>query len=249
MATISLRRLTLILLVLSLLVGAGVFGLTRGGPSAVRAETPSTNDTVSVTGVGHADGRPDTLSADFRVHVTRTTVAEAVDAESAAAHNLLDALEEAGVDRHDMRTTDLNINEHYDNHGTVVGYDVSETVRASIKPLSDAGHMISDAATSAGDNVDVGSISLDIEDDDPLVTQARSAAFDDAKARAEQYAELAGRSLGRVERITEHINRPAPNVYYGRAALMAADKAASPIPVRGGTQTLTVRVSVVWSLA
>jgi uncharacterized protein YggE len=249
MATVSLRRIIWILLALALLASAGVFGLTRGGPSAVRAESTTSNDTVSVTGVGTADGRPDTLSADFRVHVTRSSVSDAINAEASAAHDLLDALEKAGVEHKDLRTTDLAIDQHYDNHGNVDGYDASETIRAEMSPLSGVGRMIKAGATASGNDVEVGSLSFDIADDGALVDQARTNAFNDAKARAAQYAELAGRSLGRVERITERIDRPAPDVYYGRQAYDLAAKSGAAVPLRKGTQTLTVRVSVIWSLS
>jgi uncharacterized protein len=224
-------------------------GVVRHGGHAANAASDPSTDTVSVTGVGDADGAPDTLNADFRVHVTRSTVQSALDAQSAAARKVLAALAKAGVTKRDTRTTNLNIDRHYDNHGNPIGYDASETIRVRIHPLDRAGRTISAAATAAGNEVAVDGLSFDIEDDDALVTTARSSAYDDARARAAQYAHLADRTLGRVISIKEQIDRPSPEPYYYADALRAVPSAASSVPIRGGQQKLTVRVSVVWQFS
>src|SRR4051794_2179409 len=220
------------------LVGA----VQHGGHTANAASDPVT-DTVTVVGVGTADGRPDTLSADFRVHVTRPSVQSALDGQSAATRRLLAALEKSGVARHDLKTTDLSIDRHYDNNGNVTGYDASETVRARITPLSAAGRTISAGATASGNDIEVGSLSFDIADDAALVTSARDNAFADARQRAERSARFSQRSPGRVVKIGESVRPPPPMPYYA-----AYDTAASPgrsvaVPVRGGKQTLSVRVT------
>ena len=249
MPTATLRRTAWAMALVAAIVVATVLAVGRGGPTAVHAAESTSQDTVSVTGVGEADGAPDTLNADFRVHVTRPTVQSALDAQSAAARKVLAALARAGVARKDTTTTNLSIDQHYDNHGNPVGYDASETIRARIHPLSRAGRTISAAATSAGNEVAVDGLSFQIADDDALVTAARSSAYTDAKARADQYAQLSGRSLGRVISIKEQIDRPAPQPYYYGDALTASVPAPKSVPIRGGQQTLTVRVSVVWQLS
>jgi uncharacterized protein YggE len=249
MPTVTLRRTAWATALVAAIVVATVLTVGRGGPTPVHAADATSDDTVSVTGVGDADGAPDTLNADFRVHVTRDTVQSALDAQAAAARKVLAALAKSGVARKDTRTTNLSIDQHYDNHGTVVGYDASETIRARIHPLAQAGRTISAAATAAGNDVAVDGLSFDIEDDDALVTAARSAAYDDAKARADQYAQLSNRSLGRVISIKEQIDRPDPQPYYYGDAVRAAPLEAKSVPIRGGQQTLTVHVSVVWQLS
>lgn len=238
-AAVAVAALTVMLVVV----------LRTGGHQAVADTSSTSTDTVTVTGVGTASGTPDTLDVDFRVHVTRPSVQTAIDGQAAAAHRLLTALDKAGIDRRQVRTTDLAINRHYDNHGNVTGYDAEETVRASISPLREAGRTISAAATSSGNDVEVGQISFDIADDSGLVTTARANAFADGKSRAQQYADLAGRSLGRVVKVTESVRRaPAPTYYRGAALDAARAAATAAVPIRGGRQPLTVRVTVIWQL-
>ncbi|MEO8330467.1 MAG: SIMPL domain-containing protein, partial [Candidatus Nanopelagicales bacterium] len=90
------------------------------------------------------------------------------------------------------------------------------------------------------------SVRLQIGDEDALLDEARAAAIDDARAKAEQYAAAAGSELGEVSSIREvHIT---PNVErsYGLADAAAA---VGSVPIRAGTADINVTVSVVWSLA
>lgn len=246
----SQRRLTGAGVAAAVVVAVLMVGIVRSGGAPVHAATPG-DDTITVTGVGTADAAPDTLTVDFTVHVTRSTVQEALDAQASAVHHLLDALKASGVPRNRTQTTDLSLDRHYDDHGSVTGYDASETVRAKVQPLSHAGAAISKAATSAGNAVEVGDIAFDLSDDAAVVKSARANAFADAKDRAQQYAGLAGRGLGRVEKVTEVVDAPQPPIAYEqRSALLdsAAGAGKAAVPLRPGEQTLTVRVEVTWSL-
>ncbi|EUA88418.1 hypothetical protein I551_5115 [Mycobacterium ulcerans str. Harvey] len=54
-------------------------------------------------------------------------------------------------------------------------------------------------------------MSYSIEDDSQLVKDARARAFEDAKSRAQQYAQLSGLRLGTVLSISEGVGtRPRP---------------------------------------
>ena len=243
------RRLGWATAALAALVAAVVIGVVRPGGATVHAATPG-NDTITVTGVGTADAAPDTLTVDFSVHITRSTVQEALDAQATAVQHLLDALKASGIPRSRTQTTDLSLDRHYDEHGVVTGYDANETVHAKVRPLSHAGAVISRAATSAGNAVEVGDLAFDLSDDAAVVSSARANAFTDAKDRAQQYAGLSGRGLGRVEKVTEVVDAPEQPVdYVQRDALMAAASGAKAVPLRAGQQALTVRVNVTWALA
>jgi uncharacterized protein YggE len=230
------------------IVAAIVVALLRTGPAPAAAATgPAT--VVTVVGTGTADGTPDTLTVDFTVSATRSTVQTALDAQAAATRRVFAALQSHGVGRKEIATTNLELDRHYDSHGVATGFEASETVEARIAPLARAGRTITAAATSAGDMVQVGDMSFDIASDKTLLGSARSNAFADAKARAQQYAQLSGRSLGAVQKITEVVAAPTPPTFYGTAGLSAdSAKRVAAEPLRAGQQTLTVNVTVSWSL-
>src|SRR3954469_943011 len=128
MGRFSDRRLGWVAAAVAGLVAAVVIGVVPPGGTTVHAATPG-DDKITVTGVGTADATPDTLSVDFSVHVTRSTVQEALDAQAAAVQHLLAALKSSGIPRKPTQPTDLSLNRHYDAHGVVTGYDANETVR------------------------------------------------------------------------------------------------------------------------
>jgi uncharacterized protein YggE len=232
------------------LVAAAVVVTVVVGPgrsAGARAAAPAvSSDIVTVSGTGTVQAVPDEVTTTFGVHVSRGGVQEALDAVAASVNRVLTALGKAGVPSRLVRTTGLSIDRHYDRHGTPTGYDASETIEATLTPLKSAGRMISAAASASGNDVSVGGFSFAVDDDSPLLVQARAKAFDDAKARAQQYAELSHRSLGGVEKISETVAADQPR-FYGGDALSAASFAA-PVPIRGGQQPVAVTVTVVWQL-
>ena len=71
---------------------------------------------------------------------------------------------------------------------------------------------------------------------------ARAKAFDDAKARAQQYAQLSGLDLGDVISISESsgtTSPPAPPMPRG---------GVESVPLEPGRQTVSFEVTVVWEL-
>jgi uncharacterized protein YggE len=126
------------------------------------------------------------------------------------------------------------------------GYDVYETVAVTLRNLADANQTISDAATAGGDATRINGVSFSIDDRTNLLAQARDAAFADARAKAEQYAKLAGRSLGRVSVITEGPANDGGGVVYPMAR--DAMSAGSPVPVSPGSQDVTLTTTVTWEL-
>jgi uncharacterized protein YggE len=124
------------------------------------------------------------------------------------------------------------------------GYDVFETMAVTIRNLSDAGATISDAAAAGGDATRINGVSFDVDDQTALLQQARAAAFADAKKKAEQYASLAGRSLGQVSVITENAGTGGGVVYP-----MARNAMGSAVPVSPGSQEVTLTTTVTWELS
>ena len=92
----------------------------------------------------------------------------------------------------------------------------------------------------------VNSLSFSIEDNAELLQMARTAAWNDAEAKASQLAQLAGVDLGAAISITETINYDAVPIYYERDAYVAAGEEMTPI--ESGTQEVTVIVQVTFSL-
>lgn len=232
------------------IVGAMVATLVVGnGSGPVRAaslDTALAANTVSVSGLGKVLGTPDVLSLQMGVERNGPVVNDVLGEANKDLDRIKQSLKTHSVAEKDMQTSNLSINPFWDNN-KINGYQVTQTLTVKLRDLAKAGEAISDAAAAGGNSTRINGVAFDIEDNVKLVEAARANAFADAKDKAEQYAKLAGRSLGRVSQInesTEYGSAP-PMPYYARD--MAAGKAES-VPVSPGQQQVSVNTSVVWEL-
>ena len=233
------------------IVGAIVTGflLGNGSGSGVAADgaEPAQNS-VAVAGTGRVAGVPDVLRLDMGVQHNGNDVNEALNATNADVNRIKKALDKYDVDAKDVQTSQLSINPHYVGDGKVEGYEVFQGLTIKLRDLNKAGKAISDAAAAGGNATRINGVSFDIEDNAKLVQAARDAAFADAKAKAEQYAKLAGRRLGNVTQISEdtsYDNAPQP---YAMADTAAASGKAASVPIEAGSQQVSVNSNVTWEL-
>jgi uncharacterized protein len=113
-----------------------------------------------------------------------------------------------------------------------------------IRKLDSASQALSSIVSTGGDATRINSVNYSIDDDSQLVKDARGRAFNDAKDRAQQYAQLSGLDLGRVISITESggATPPTPLPSTRSGAEMAA------VPLEPGQQTVSFSVTVIWEL-
>ena len=222
-------------------------------PSVTVENTPAPADGresgISVSGTGEVTGTPDTLTMSFGVRVVADTVADAVDRAAASAEAVIAALEGAGVDEADIQTANYSIYPRYDwrnNQEVLLGYEVSNSVVATIRDLDTAGTTIDAVTDAGGDDVTVSGVSFSIEDNDQLIEAAREVAWNDAMAKAEQLASLGGVSLGDPISISESFSTSGPPIAYEEFAVGGADDAATPIVP--GEQQVTVSIQVVFGI-
>jgi uncharacterized protein len=238
-----------------LAIGAGIgIVISEGtGSNGAAAQSTTTTDTVSVSGRGSVAAVPDTLVASLHVHTIGSSVQSALDASSADARKVINALKAHGVALADIKTTDLSLNPHYDRQGNVDGYQAGESLNARIHPLGNVDTALTAAVTAPDDNsVNIGGLSLTFADNSKLLAAARANAFANAKAAAAQYAQLGGTTLAHVQHITSVVHNASPVHSYASAGSVASTSAlaAAPgIPIRAGQQKVSVTVNVIWALS
>jgi uncharacterized protein YggE len=120
-------------------------------------------------------------------------------------------------------------------------YTATNNVEVTIRNLDTAGKVLS-AATSAGANQLFG-IRFEIEDPSALQAEARKKAVEDARARAERLAQLAGVKLGPAVSISEIDGGGG-----GPVPMFAMAKMDSGAPVERGELTVTTTVQIVYAL-
>ncbi len=244
----------LVVLALAATFTAGTLVTGSRSPSAAASTTAGTSVTttsgaqspgITVTGTATVTGTPDTLRLAMSVTSTRSTVGDALAQANAAAARVQKALKNNGVAAKDLQTSGMSIYPQYAGSGsTITGYQVRESLTASLRDLGKAGAAISAAVTAGGNDARVDSVGLDLEDTGTLLTAARAKAVSDARTKAQQYADAADRGLGDLTSLTETVTSPStPYAYDGMKAT-----APAPVPIQAGSQDVQVSVTAVFAL-
>jgi uncharacterized protein YggE len=254
--TVSVRSLLLAELVLLALLTAYLAGAGAGRGTPARAAEEAApvaaaeRRTVEMTGTGAATAVPDQVGFTVSVGLTRSDLSSALDDASATMTRVLGTLADHGVVQDRVQTTGLSMYPVYDypTYGPRIlrGYHVTQRARATVPKLARAGAAITAAVRAGGNAVRVGDIRLVVGDRESVLAEARDAAVAEATAKAEQYAEATGQSLGDVLSLREVRARSPRSAYpLSFKELRAAD--AAKVPIKAGQDELKVTVRVVWS--
>ena len=210
--------------------------------------SPSGRATVTVAGAGAATAVPDTALLQLGVETRGSTPAEALDACWRALHQLLAALDAEGVEASRRATTGLELHEDWETRQRgrgPVAYIAAARLTVRLDRPAQAGQVAAAAVAAGGVAARLHGLDLVIGDPASVAAAARDAAWRDALARAEQYATLAGASLGPVLEIRE---TPPPPPDARPLRLIAADAAPTPPTIEPGETTLWSAVTVTWTL-
>jgi uncharacterized protein YggE len=117
-----------------------------------------------------------------------------------------------------------------------------------VRDLAKGGSAVTAAVQAGGNAVRVGQIGLRIADPESLLAKSRAAAVKEATAKAQQYADATGQTLGSVMSLREvHSSSPALRLPTFSADSLSAVKGA--LPIRAGRDKLAVTVRIEWSFA
>jgi len=243
-----------VLVAMAVLTGLGLVAAATSGvvAQAEPVATPGAGapGVVSVNGQGRVTTPPDTASVMVGVDVTEATLDAAQAEATRQATAIIDAAKAQDIAEEDIQTVNFSVNilREYDNEGNpgeIQGYQVSNQVNVIIRDVAVVGDVL-DAVVAAGAN-NIYGISFYIEDTTAAASQARIAAVDDARIKAEELAAAAGMSIGRVLSISEsYAPGPVPQVFESAAGDMAAGRAAPPI--QPGTTEVYVDVQMSFEL-
>lgn len=224
---------------------AGIAACDKAPSPLSTTSTATTPRQVTVVGSGQVQGTPDTLTANVSLEATAPDATAALNQTSSRTQAVIDALVGSGIDRKDISTSQVSLQQQFGDNANPVGYTASNSLTVKIRKIDSASSSLALISTTGGNNTRINSVNFTIEDDSQLVKDARNRAFNDAKERAEQYSELSGLDLGKVISISElpagGAPPPAPMPRGAMADAMA-------VPVEPGQQTVGFSVTVVWEL-
>jgi uncharacterized protein YggE len=256
-------KLGLMLALVIILATVGISLTGCGSTGTVSAQQQPVNVSVNaqqglwVSGQGKVTITPNIVILNIGVQAQAATVDEAQSQASTAMDKMMAALIDNGVAKKDIQTQQFSIQQQvrYDNYSsttTVTGYQVNNMVNATVRSTDKVGTIIDAAAKAAGDAIRINSVNFSVDQPDQYYSQARQLAMDNAKAKAQETAKLAGVTLGRVTYVSESIYSQYQPYYNGLitqagASLPPQALVAAP-PVNPGQSDIILNVQVSYSL-
>ncbi|MFU8784847.1 SIMPL domain-containing protein [Aliidiomarina sp.] len=227
---------------------AAATALLVSGCSVSMHDTQRVNvvaDTIQVEAQGEAFGVPDQASMRFVVSELGDDAALLKRTVDTTTENFLTLLDSFGVERKDVDSWQINVQPRYeyrDGASHFVGYEVSRQINVRLQDLRLFDQVV-DSALS--ENIGrVQQVLFEISDPSPLYSEARSAAMQQARQKANELAAASNRSIARVQTVVEFGSAPAHSENVMRMRSPMADSVTEP-----GQQAMLVRVQVTFVLA
>ena len=207
-----------------------------------------TSGRITVTGDGSVSAAPDMAIITMGAAADAERAKIAMDETSAITSAILERLTEAGIASRDIQTSDLSLIPMWSNQSStdgrrrIEGYRASNRVTANIRDLDVLGPVLDAVLTEGATNL--GGLQFTISDPEPLMNDARRKAVEDARARADLFAEASGVTLGRLLSLSETASRaPRPET------LRMARAADAGVPVAEGETEISAGVTLVYAIA
>ncbi|GGK07283.1 SIMPL domain-containing protein [Luteimonas terricola] len=225
----------------------GSLAMSAAAQTPASTQVASDGTLLSVSARGEASRAPDIATASAGV-VTQAADANAAMRENAAQMTrVMTAIRAAGVAERDIQTTGINIHPSYrhveNEEPRISGYNASNTVSLKVRDIAKLGEVL-DALVASGAN-NVSGPSFGIDQPDAVYDEARRKALDQARARADMYAEALGLQVRRIVSISEGGGMQQPRPMFAMRA-MAMDSESTP--VAAGENTLEANLEVVFEL-
>ena len=229
---------------------------------------------IHVRATGTATAVPDLAIISPGVESVEMTASEARGKAANAKADVMQVLEDAGVEERDIQTRYFNISPQYqsvrvtqchdddkselpasgdENCTTIweqklVGYAVTNQLSVRVRDLEETGTIIDRVTDAAGDLARVNGISFTIEDNEALQDEARVEAMAEMQRKASMMADLAGVDLGKLVHLEESARFNVPDPPFARATFASAESAADT-SISAGEVEVAVSVNGVYLIS
>ncbi len=234
---------------LGLAVTSGAVAPSASGPHAPSASCVGSAPKLTVQGTGNAKATPDLLTVALDIDVIDLSARALLVDDDTRATAVTAVLRQGGVAAKDIQTSNVSIQPQYGPTGAVTGYEMANTITATVHDLSTAGSLL-DALTAAGGNATrIDSLTFTIANPSTIEDTARADAVHQAVSHARSMARAAGETLGPVCSLTD---QSTPDLGFepplGNGTAEAPRSASGAVPLDAGTQQVSAQVTLVYAL-
>ena len=252
----------------SIIITSAVFVITSNGGSETRNPVSYTKDNsglheisntdlytkdntgLTVIGMGVVGADPDVVEINLGVEVIAKTVGSANEKASTSMSRLQKVISQYDIEDDDLKTSRFNVSPQYNYRNEsgpeIIGFRVTNTVTVKFREMEDIGSFIDDAVSIGGNNIRINNIYFKVENSDDYLNLARKLAIENARNKAELFADAAKVQLGSVVRLSDSSNAASP---MPRMSLeMASPSSSSVTPISPGQQDISIQVSVTFEI-
>ena len=197
--------------------------------------------TVTTTGAGTATAVPDAVGLTIAVRHRADSVADAL-AGCASSVGALVATAHRFTAEDQVATRSFDVDQWHDRDGRPSGYVATHTLSVLCPGFDQAGDLLTALADEVGDRFAVHGVRPTLTDRSAPEEQARTAAFAEARSKAEQLAALAGQRVVEAVRVVEGQEAAVP---HDRMELLSAQTGGGT-RFEPGTTTVGATVTVTW---
>jgi len=229
------------------LAAAAIASSAQAAEVQIQSQGPVVELSVSES----VDAKPDIVDIGAGVTSQASTAVEAMRINAREMNAVIDRIKALGIKDKDIQTTGINLSAQYDydqstSRQVFRGYQASNRVNVTLREVPRAGEVL-DALVAAG-ATDINGPNFSLDDDTGARAQARKAAFDKARAQAEEYARWSGFSGVRLLEINESVAAGPPMPYAQSAERKMMDVSAAPTPVEPGLVGTMVSLTVKFAM-
>jgi len=216
------------------------------------------SNTITVSGTGTVTAQPDMAQICIHFAHIAATTQEAKKVVAKTMRQVQEILDEQMINAKDIRTTAFSYEvayEYVNGKRKRLGQRAGQSLVVKIDRLDKNPERLAEILDriAAIDKVEVQNIQFDIENKAGLYRQSRVLAYGKAYEKAAQYAELAGRTIGKAITISEYSSQDAAFTNTRKMAMvnMAAEESADFSSYGGlplGEQGVTSVVNVVFAM-
>lgn len=212
-------------------------------------------NTITTSGRTTFQAGPDLASISTQISASGKTTADAVNTLSGLFDKIVAILTKNGLTNQNYKTSNFNVypNTTWNNgvstiNGQIASQGFDVTLPFASSDGSAIGKLIDDLATVNG--VTINNLSFDIKNKTAVYAKGRTLAFQDANAKAQDYANALFLRIGRVIHVSDSFSSvpvvtPGPVVM----AMQVADTKVASTNIEVGTIPISYNVEVVYSFS
>ena len=240
--------LVIVIVIAALSVGGFALASANAPRSAQAAVSAAGERSITVVGIGKVTGQPDIARVTVGIETQAPSLQTAVDDNKAKMTVLLETLKKLGLADKDIRTSNYSVYTERataPTPGTEIStdqmiYHVTNQVDVTVRDVNQIGAVL-DKAVAAGAN-NIYGVNFSVADTAKLEAEAREKAVADAKARAEELAQLNGVQLGEVLTISEVVGGSAYPMYRDAVGM------GGGTPVQPGELEMSLSIQITYAV-